>query len=109
MTQYDYDYFVIGAGSGGVRSARIAASYGARVAVAEEFRCAMAIDSHAKVKQWVRNIERQERLIRPTNLPPGTPGRGAGLYKARNGADVLANPGRRDRLESLVRTRLARR
>jgi glutathione reductase (NADPH) len=38
MTQYDYDYFVIGAGSGGVRSARIAASHGARVAVAEEFR-----------------------------------------------------------------------
>jgi type III restriction enzyme len=31
-------------------------------AVAEEFRCAMAIDSHAKVKQWVRNIERQERF-----------------------------------------------
>lgn len=29
--------------------------------VAEEFRCAMAIDTHAKVKQWVRNIERQER------------------------------------------------
>ncbi len=33
---YDYDYFVIGAGSGGVRSARIAASYGAKVATAEE-------------------------------------------------------------------------
>lgn len=31
-------------------------------AVAEEFRCAMAIDSHPKVKQWVRNIERQERF-----------------------------------------------
>lgn len=31
-------------------------------AVAEEFRCAMAIDAHAKVKQWVRNIERQERF-----------------------------------------------
>lgn len=28
--------------------------------VAEEFRCAMAIDSQAKVKHWVRNIERQE-------------------------------------------------
>ncbi|WP_053292997.1 DEAD/DEAH box helicase [Burkholderia pseudomallei] len=27
---------------------------------AEEFSCAMAIDSHPKVKQWVRNIERQE-------------------------------------------------
>ena len=33
---FDYDYFVIGAGSGGVRSARIAASLGAKVAVAEE-------------------------------------------------------------------------
>jgi glutathione reductase (NADPH) len=35
---YDYDLFVIGAGSGGVRAARIAAGHGARVAVAEEFR-----------------------------------------------------------------------
>ena len=33
--QYDYDYFVIGAGSGGVRSARIAVSNGARVGIAE--------------------------------------------------------------------------
>lgn len=32
---YDFDLFVIGAGSGGVRAARFAASYGARVAVAE--------------------------------------------------------------------------
>jgi glutathione reductase (NADPH) len=38
MTGYDYDLFVIGAGSGGVRAARIAASHGARVAIAEEFR-----------------------------------------------------------------------
>ena len=38
MTDFDYDLFVIGAGSGGVRSSRIAASHGARVAVAEEFR-----------------------------------------------------------------------
>lgn len=35
---YDYDLFVIGAGSGGVRAGRIAAGYGARVAVAEESR-----------------------------------------------------------------------
>jgi glutathione reductase (NADPH) len=35
---YDYDLFVIGAGSGGVRAARIAAQHGARVAVAEEDR-----------------------------------------------------------------------
>ena len=38
MSAYDYDLFVIGAGSGGVRAARIAAGYGAKVAVAEEFR-----------------------------------------------------------------------
>ena len=35
---YDYDLFVIGAGSGGVRASRIAAGYGAQVAVAEEHR-----------------------------------------------------------------------
>lgn len=38
MTKYDYDLFTIGAGSGGVRASRLAASYGAKVAVAEEFR-----------------------------------------------------------------------
>ncbi|MDH4017064.1 MAG: FAD-dependent oxidoreductase, partial [Actinomycetota bacterium] len=36
MPSYDYDLFVIGAGSGGVRAARFAAGFGARVAVAEE-------------------------------------------------------------------------
>ena len=34
-------------------------------------------------------IERQPRLIRPINFPPGTPGRGSGLFKAANGADIL--------------------
>ena len=38
MAQYDYDLFTIGAGSGGVRASRIAASHGAKVAVAEEHR-----------------------------------------------------------------------
>ncbi len=38
MTSFDYDLFVIGAGSGGVRAARIAASHGAKVAIAEEYR-----------------------------------------------------------------------
>ena len=37
-TSYDYDLFVIGAGSGGVRASRVAAAHGARVAVAEEHR-----------------------------------------------------------------------
>ncbi len=38
MTSYDHDLFVIGAGSGGVRAARVAAGHGARVAIAEEHR-----------------------------------------------------------------------
>lgn len=36
MASYDYDLFVIGVGSGGVRAARMSAAYGARVATAEE-------------------------------------------------------------------------
>ncbi|UCH29575.1 MAG: FAD-dependent oxidoreductase, partial [Myxococcales bacterium] len=35
MAEYDYDLFVVGAGSGGVRAARVASELGARVAVAE--------------------------------------------------------------------------
>ncbi len=34
----DFDLFVIGVGSGGVRAARVAAAYGARVAIAEEYK-----------------------------------------------------------------------
>jgi glutathione reductase (NADPH) len=36
--KFDYDLFVIGAGSGGTRASRVAAAHGARVAVAEEYR-----------------------------------------------------------------------
>ena len=36
MEKYDYDLFVIGAGSGGVRAARMSAGLGARVGIAEE-------------------------------------------------------------------------
>jgi glutathione reductase (NADPH) len=38
MPQYDYDLFVIGGGSGGVRAARVSAALGKRVAIAEEYR-----------------------------------------------------------------------
>lgn len=38
MAEFDYDLFIIGAGSGGVRASRIASGHGARVAVAEEYR-----------------------------------------------------------------------
>ena len=38
MSNYDYDLFVIGAGSGGVRASRMSAGFGARVGIAEEYR-----------------------------------------------------------------------
>ena len=38
MSDYDFDLFVIGAGSGGVRAARVAAGMGAKTAIAEEYR-----------------------------------------------------------------------
>lgn len=38
MASFDYDLFVIGGGSGGVRSGRVAAAMGKKVAIAEEFR-----------------------------------------------------------------------
>lgn len=51
---------------------------------------AVTLGNHAfDQKDTLVFIERQDRLIRPINFPPGTPGRGAALLKARNGADVL--------------------
>src|SRR6266576_5860222 len=38
MADHEVDLFVIGGGSGGVRAARIASGYGAKVMIAEEFR-----------------------------------------------------------------------
>lgn len=38
MSNFDFDLFVIGAGSGGVRAARTASNHGAKVAIAEEYR-----------------------------------------------------------------------
>ena len=38
MSQFDFDLFVLGAGSGGVRAARIAATHGARVGICENSR-----------------------------------------------------------------------
>jgi metallophosphoesterase (TIGR00282 family) len=40
-------------------------------------------------KETLVYIERHDRLIRPLNFPKGTPGKGAAMLKAKNGADVL--------------------
>lgn len=51
---------------------------------------AVTLGNHAfDQKETLVFIDRQERLVRPVNYPKGTPGRGAGLYRARNGMDVL--------------------
>ncbi|HRN83710.1 MAG TPA: TIGR00282 family metallophosphoesterase [Hyphomicrobium sp.] len=51
---------------------------------------AVTLGNHAfDQKETLVYIARQERLIRPLNFPPGTPGRGAALIRAKNGADVL--------------------
>ncbi len=34
-------------------------------------------------------IERHDRMLRPLNFPPGTPGKGVGLFKTKSGAEVL--------------------
>ncbi len=34
-------------------------------------------------------IDRHPQLLRPANFPPGTPGRGAGIFEAANGANVM--------------------
>ncbi len=61
--------------------------------------CADLLDAGADVvtlgnhafdqKEALVFIERQPRLLRPINYPPGTPGRGSGIFKAASGGDVL--------------------
>ncbi len=51
---------------------------------------AVTLGNHAfDQRETLVYIERYERLLRPINFPPGTPGRGSSLIKARNGATVL--------------------
>jgi len=71
-----------------------AGGFGITEAILEELLGAGAdvvtLGNHAfDQKEALVFIERQERLLRPINFPPGTPGKGVGLFKARNGADVL--------------------
>jgi metallophosphoesterase (TIGR00282 family) len=40
-------------------------------------------------REAIEFADREERFLRPANFPPGTPGRGSGVYVARNGARVM--------------------
>ena len=51
---------------------------------------AVTLGNHAfDQKEAMQFIERQPRLIRPVNFPPGAPGRGAGVVESRTGARAL--------------------
>lgn len=85
--RYAIDFLVINAENS-------AGGFGITEAIMEELidvgADAVTLGNHAfDQKDALVFIERQPRLIRPVNMPKGTPGRGSGLFKARNGAEVL--------------------
>jgi 2',3'-cyclic-nucleotide 2'-phosphodiesterase len=77
-----------------VNGENAAGGFGITEAILDELLAAGAdvvtLGNHAwDQKEALVFIERQDRLLRPINFPPRTPGKGAGLFKARNGAEVL--------------------
>ncbi|HEY1943992.1 MAG TPA: TIGR00282 family metallophosphoesterase [Roseiarcus sp.] len=77
-----------------VNAENAAGGFGLTEALCEEFLAAgvdaITLGNHAfDQREALVFIERQPRLIRPANFPKGTPGRGANLIEAANGARVL--------------------
>lgn len=77
-----------------VNGENAAGGFGITEAIHEEFleagADAVTLGNHSfDQREALVFIERAPRLIRPANYPPGTPGRGAALIEARNGAQVL--------------------
>jgi metallophosphoesterase (TIGR00282 family) len=62
--------------------------------IADEF-FAIGVDCITTGNHWLDQREiltfigDEDRILRPANLPPGTPGRGAGLFQAKNGGQIL--------------------
>ena len=77
-----------------VNGENAAGGFGVTEAICEEFLAAgvdaITLGNHAfDQREALVFIERQPRLIRPANYPSGTPGRGAVLIEAANGAKAL--------------------
>jgi metallophosphoesterase (TIGR00282 family) len=77
-----------------VNGENAAGGFGITEAICEELidsgADAVTLGNHAfDQREALVYIERQPRLIRPANYPPGTPGRGANLVEARDGRRVL--------------------
>ncbi len=91
IARYKLDFVV-------VNGENAAGGFGITEAILQEFLDAGAdvvtLGNHAfDQRDTLVYIERHDRLLRPANYPPGTPGKGAGLFRARNGADVLVAQG----------------
>ncbi len=77
-----------------VNAENAAGGFGITEGIAQEFLDAgadcLTLGNHSwDQKEALVFIDRQPRLLRPLNYPPGTPGRGANLFEAQNGARVL--------------------
>ncbi len=77
-----------------VNGENAAGGFGVTEAICEEFLAAgvdaITLGNHAfDQREALAFIERQPRLLRPANFPKGTPGRGANLFQAANGAKAL--------------------
>ncbi len=77
-----------------VNGENAAGGFGITRAIANEF-FALGIDCITTGNHWADQKEilsfigDEDRVLRPTNLPKGTPGKGANLYQAKNGQHVL--------------------
>ena len=75
-----------------------AGGFGITRAIAEELFSAgvdvITTGNHwADQKEILAFVDQEDRILRPINYPPGTPGRGSGLFETRGGARVLVmNP-----------------
>ena len=81
-----------------VNGENAAGGFGITRAIANEF-FALGVDCITTGNHWndqkeiLSFIGDEDRILRPVNLPKGTPGRGANLFQARNGSHVLViNP-----------------
>ena len=77
-----------------VNGENAAGGFGLTRAIANEF-FALGIDCITTGNHWADQREilnfigEEDRVLRPSNLPAGTPGKGANLYQARNGQSIL--------------------
>lgn len=91
IARYSLDFVV-------VNGENAAGGFGITESILQEFldagADAVTLGNHAfDQREALVFIERHDRLLRPLNYPQGTPGKGAGLFRARNGADVLVIQG----------------